>query len=176
MAWIVAEVFEAPVWLNDPQILERIGPASGGLRTLQARQAGILNRLLDARRMDILSEMEASQPTNAYPLIEFLDDVRAAVWGELDSASAINGYRRALHRAYLERMATLMTEQPSGNAFQGAAPDLSRSDTRPFIREQLGELRREVEAGQRRIRHRVTLAHLNDVLARIDAILEPQEG
>jgi len=176
MAWLASEVFEAPVWLNDPQILERIGPASGGLRTLQARQAAVLNRLLDARRMDILSEMEATQPTNAYPLIEFLDDVRAAVWGELDGASAINGYRRALQRAYLERMATLMTEQPTGNAFQGAAPDLSRSDTRPLIREQLGELRSEVEAGQRRIRHRVTLAHLSDVLARIDAILEPKEG
>lgn len=176
MEWLAAEVFEAPVWLNDPRILERIGPASGGLRTLQARQAGILNRLLDARRMDILSEMEASQPTNAYPLIEFLDDVRAAIWGELDSASAINGYRRALQRAYLERVLVLMTEQPTGNAFQGAAPDLSRSDTRPLIREQLRELRTDVEAARRRIRHRVTQAHLADVLTRIDAILEPQEG
>ena len=125
--------------------------------------------------MDILVEMEATQPDNAYPLVEFLDDVRATIWGELDSASAINGYRRAVQRAYVERMEQLMSEQPEGNTFQGPAPDLSRSDIRPLIRAQLVDLRGEVEAAERRIRHRVSTAHLADILTRIDASLEAQE-
>jgi uncharacterized protein DUF4953/uncharacterized protein DUF5117/uncharacterized protein DUF5118 len=173
VAWITSEVFEAPVWLNEPAILELVGPQRGGLRALQARQAGILNRLLDPRRMDILTEMEATQPDGAYPLIEFLDDVRAGVWGELDDAAAINGYRRALQRAYLERMEYLMTEQPEGNRFRGAAPNLARSEIRPLIRAQLTDLRDDVESADRRIRHRVTSAHLADALVRIDAILTP---
>ena len=176
MEWLTREVFVAPTWLNEPAILERIGPTTGGLRALQRRQAGIVNRLLDPRRMDILAEMEATQPRVAYPLIEFLDDVRAGIWGELDGASAINGYRRALQRAWLDRMEYLMTEQPEGNAFQGPAPEMSRSDMRPLIRAQLIELRADVVAADRRIRHRVTSAHLVDVANRIDRILEAEEG
>lgn len=176
VAWISDEVFDAPIWLNDPAILERIGPMTGGLRALQGRQAGILNRLLDPRRMDLIAEMEATQPTNAYPLVEFLDDVRAAVWDELEEAAAVDGYRRALQRAYLERMEMLMTVQPEGNPFQGPAPNMARSDIRPLIRAQLTSLREDVTSAERRIRHRVSRAHLNDVLVRIDAILEAEAG
>ena len=173
VAWLTKEVFNAPVWLNEPGILELIGPTTGGLRALQARQAGILNRLLNPRRLDILTEMEATQPGGAYPLVEFLDDVRAGVWGELKSASAINGYRRALQRAYIERMEYLMTEQPEGNARQGAAPNLDGSDIRPLIRAQLTDLSDHVESAERRIHHRVSSAHLADIIARIDVILAP---
>lgn len=176
VSWLAANVFEAPVWLNDPAILERIGPTTGGLRALQRRQASILRRLLDPRRLDILSEMEATSPGDAYPLVEFLDDVQAGVWGDLGSVAAIDGYRRALQRAWLEQLEGLMTEQPEGNAFQGPAPDLSASDIRPIIRAQLGDLRDDAESAARRIRHRVTVAHLKDVVARIDAILEATEG
>ena len=170
--WLAREVFQAPVWLNDPEILSRIGPADGGLRALTRRQANVLNRLLDPRRMDMLSELEATQPTDAYPLSAFLDDVRDAVWGELDDASAINGYRRALQRAYVERMRLLMHEQPEGNAFQGPAPDLGRSDIRPLVRTQLMDLGESVDEAVRRIRHPVTRAHLVDLAARIDEALE----
>jgi hypothetical protein len=175
MAWLTREVFETPTWLNDPGILELIGPARGGPASLSSRQAGILNRLLDPRRMAILSEMEAMQPGNVYPLAEFMDDVRDAVWGSLDEVSALHGYRRALQRAHLERLEYLMTEQPASNAFQGAAPDLSRSDVRPLVRAQLVELKDDVESAARRIRHRLTRAHLEDIVVRIDAILEAEE-
>jgi hypothetical protein len=176
MAWLEREAFRAPVWLNDPAILERIGPSDGGLRALQARQASILNRLLDPRRMDMLTELEATQPEAAYPLVEFLDDVRAAVWGDLSRVDAIDGYRRALQRAWLERMAYLMSEQPEDNPFQGGAPNMARSDIRPLVRAQLLDLRDDARAADRRVDHRVTSAHLVDVIARIDAILEGSDG
>jgi hypothetical protein len=174
MAWLAREVFVAPVWLNDRAVLQRIGPSDGGMRALSRRQASVLNRLLDAGRMDILSEMEATQPDGAYPLVEFLDDVRAAVWGDLEQRSAIDGYRRALQRAYLERMRELMTEEVEAGA-GGPPPDLSRSDVRPLARAQLSELRVEVEEASRSISHRVSRAHLQDVLVRIDEILTAGE-
>lgn len=176
VGWLTRNVFEAPVWLNDPAILERIGPATGGLRALQRRQASILRRLLDSRRLDILAEMEATSPDRAYPLAEFLDDVRTGVWGDLGRVSAIDGYRRALQRAWLEQVEALMTEQPEGNAFQGAAPDLSASDIRPLLRAGLRDLRSDADSASRRLRHRVSVAHLEDVVVRIDAILEATEG
>ncbi|MEQ9401551.1 MAG: zinc-dependent metalloprotease [Longimicrobiales bacterium] len=171
MDWLAREVFEAPTWLNDPGILEMVGPSEGGLAVLSGRQAGILNRLLDPRRMAILSELETSDQ-DPYPLVDFLDDVRDGVWQDLSRVAAIDGYRRALQRAYLERMEYLMTEQPSGNPFQGAAPNMDRSDIRPLVRAQLVDLRDDVDRASRRVQHRVTRAHLVDVMARIDAILE----
>ncbi|MEQ8329296.1 MAG: zinc-dependent metalloprotease [Longimicrobiales bacterium] len=171
MEWLAREVFEAPTWLNDPGILEMVGPSEGGLAVLSGRQAGILNRLLDPRRMAILSELETSDE-DPYPLVDFLDDVRDGVWQDLSRVAAIDGYRRALQRAYLERMEYLMTEQPSGNPFQGAAPDMDRSDIRPLVRAQLVDLRDDVDRASRRVQHRVTRAHLVDVMARIDAILD----
>ena len=123
-----------------------------------------------------LAEMEMLDASDAYPLVEFLDDVRSGVWGDLAAASAVDGYRRALQRAYLARVENLMTEQPASNPFQGRAPDMTRSDVRPLLRAQLRELRTDMERASRRIRHRVTRAHLLDVLDRIDAILDGDEG
>ena len=174
VAWLAREAFVAPLWLNEPEILSRIGPGDAGFRELSGRQASVLNRLLDPRRMDMLVEIEATSPATAYPLVEFLDDVRNAIWSELTEAPAINGYRRALQRAYVDRMRYLMEEEPTSNPFQGAAPDLDRSDIRPLVRAQLVDLRDDVESAERRMRHRVTEAHLQDVLSRIDDILRPE--
>ena len=171
MAWLAREVFEAPIWLNESEILERVGPSRGGFARLSARQAAMLNRLLDPRRMGMLAELETTDP-DPYPLLEFLDDTRSAVWGDLSSVTTIDAYRRALQRAYLERMEYLMTEQPSSNAFQGPAPIMNRSDIRPMVRSQLGDLRDDVGRTLERISDRVTVAHLEDVLARIDDIVE----
>jgi hypothetical protein len=172
MDWLAREVFEAPVWLVDREILARVGTGAGGIEAISARQAGVLNQLLEARRMGRLAEMEMFDPADAYALVDFLDDVRTAVWDDLSTVSAIDGYRRALQRAYLARVETLMTEQPASNPFQGRAPDMGRSDVRPLLRAQLRDLRVDVERASRRVRHRVSRAHLQDVVERIDAILE----
>ena len=76
----------------------------------------------------------------------------------------------------LERVGYLMTEQPASNRFQRTAPNMSRSDIRPLLRAQLADLRDEVERAAGRIGDRVTRAHLQDVMARIDNILEGNGG
>lgn len=175
MAWLGREVFEAPTWLNEPAILERVGPSHGGFERLSARQAGVLDRLLDPRRMGSLAELETTDD-DPYPLLEFLDDTRSAVWGDLSTVATVDNYRRALQRAYLERVVYLMTEQPASNRFQRTAPNMSRSDIRPLLRAQLADLRDEVERAAGRIGDRVTRAHLQDVMVRIDDILEGNGG
>jgi hypothetical protein len=123
----------------------------------------------------MLAELETSDD-DPYPLIEFLDDTRAAVWRDLSNVGTIDNYRRALQRAYLERMVYLMTEQPASNPFQGPAPSMTRSDIRPLVRAQLADLRDDVERAAGRIGDRVTRAHLQDVVVRIDDILEGNGG
>jgi hypothetical protein len=167
------QVFQAPTWLNDPAILERIGPM-GAVQSLGARQVQVLNGLLDARRLSRLADLEALEPDDAYPLVEFLDDLRAAVWGELAAGSAVGAYRRALQRAYLERVKTLMTEQPSPSPIAGGTVDLTRSDVRPLLRRQLVELRDDARGALLRVRQRITRSHLEDLIARIDELLDDE--
>ena len=175
MAWLAQEAFTAPTWLNDPEILKRIGPTGASVANISNLQRSVLNQLLSTTRMSALAELEVTEPEDAYPLAEFLDDARAAVWEDLARISEVGPYRRALQRAYLERMEALMTDAPAAPApFFVTGPGIGTSDIRPLVREQLRTLRDAVSRRLNRgMAHRVTEAHLEDVLVRIDAILDP---
>ena len=175
MAWLAQEAFAAPTWLNDPEILERIGPTGASVANISRLQGSVLNQLLSTTRMSALAELEVTEPEDAYPLAEFLDDARAAVWEDLARVSEVGPYRRALQRAYLERMGSLMEDQAATlGPFQPAGQSVTTSDIRPLVREQLSTLRDAVSRRLNRgMAHRVTEAHLEDVLVRIDAILDP---
>ena len=178
MAWLAREAFTAPTWLNVPEILELIGPTGASVANITRLQSSVLNQLLSTSRMATLAELEVTEPADAYPLVEFLDDVRAAVWEDLARIDEIGPYRRALQRAYIERMATFMTDAPAApTPFFAAGPNVSTSDIRPLAREQLQTLWNDISRRLNRgMAHRVTEAHLNDAAVRIDAILEPGGG
>ncbi|MEZ4588229.1 MAG: zinc-dependent metalloprotease [Gemmatimonadales bacterium] len=181
MAWLASEVFEAPTWLNRPEILARVG-GTGGVEVISRRQAQVLGALLDARRMARMAEAQVISPETAYSQSEFLEDLRRAVWLDPAGGRAIDAYRRALQRAYLERVETLMTEElprPQGNPFfgpQSPPPSVARSDIRPLLRAELVALKRSAQSGASRASDRLTRAHLADVASRIDAILEGKKG
>lgn len=178
MAWLAREAFTAPTWLNDPEILKRIGPTGASVANISSLQRSVLNQLLSTTRMSSLAELEVTEPEDAYPLAEFLDDARAAVWEDLARVNEVGPYRRALQRAYLERMEALMTDAPATpTPFFVAGPGIGTSDIRPLVREQLRTLRDDIlQRLNRGIAHRVSQAHLMDVRVRIDAILEPGPG
>ncbi len=175
MGFLRDEVFRTPAWLNDPEILDRIGPV-GAVQRLGSRQVQVLSSLLAPQRLARLTDLEVLQRDDAYELAEFFDDLHDAIWSELEAAPVVDPYRRELQRAYIERIAALMTEEPASSPFGGSGPDVGRSDIRPLARAQLVQIRDEARAASRRIQHRVTRAHLGDVIARIDAILDPAAG
>ncbi|MGH7576749.1 MAG: zinc-dependent metalloprotease [Longimicrobiales bacterium] len=169
VSFLADQVFEAPVWLNEPEIIARI--EGGGFEVLARRQASVLGQLLDMRRLGRVAELEVVQPEDAYPLAELLDDVRDAVW--LDPATtATDPYRRRLQRAHVEELEQLMTEEPTESSFLGPGPDLSLSDVRPLVRAQLRDLRDALARDAGRTDHRVGRAHLEDMIERITGILE----
>ena len=161
MAYLDEQVFRTPSWLIDPDILDRV-QGSGAPDLLGGWQASALNRLLDVNRMKRLIEQEAFDGAEAYGLNEMLDDLRGAVWRETGSGDASDAYRRNLQRVYLERFAELMEDE-----------DALATDIVPAVRGQLGALAGEVRAGAGRTRDRATRLHYEDVLVRIDAILDP---
>jgi hypothetical protein len=178
MQFLVDHVFETPDWLNEPTILSRIEHAGAvdRIRSLQVRR---LQALLDPARMQRLIEAEVFAPDAAYGLLEFMDDIEQGIWRELVEAEPIDTYRRNLQRGYLERMEFLMTEEaeaPRSSFRTATSVDVSQSDIRPLVRGQLAELRQEAARAAERVSDPVTQFHLEDVVVRIDRILEGEKG
>ena len=176
-------VFRTPTWLLHPAILARVGPALG-TNSLVSRQAGVLTQLFDARRLSRLSESEAMDPLNAYPLADYLNDLRRAVFTGVADAN-----RRTLQRIYVERLDALVSPPtlavaPSPGGGGGVAPVLPpllvipstrRSDVAPLARAQL----RAVQADARRASATaagVNRAHWLDLVDRVEGVLAKETG
>jgi len=178
VAFLATQAFQAPTWMIDDQILGVLGNPDmvGRIRGLQV---SVLNRLLDPQRLQRVIESEARLGADAYSLAGLFDDVRSAIWSELDSGAEIDVYRRNLQRAYVERLEYLMTEEPPSSAglfgFGGGGPtvDVSQSDIRPLARGELTTLRAAVGRAAGRSGDRTTRLHLEDIAVRIDRILDP---
>jgi hypothetical protein len=179
LAFLNENVFTTPTWLEPESIVSRIGPPTTGV---EARQAAVLTQLLSAARLARLSESEEMAPGQAYPLAEYLDDLRRYIW----TAAVADPNRRALQRVYVERLGVLVNPPappvpvvgapapppgPSG-PFLGA-PNVTRSDLPALARSQLRAIRAQARtagvAGTALQR-----AHWQDIADRIDAILEPR--
>ena len=176
--FVIDEVFVSPTWIADREILRRIEHA-GALERVRGRQVAFLNQMLDPRRMQRIIESEVFD-AGAYPLVEYLDDLKEGVFSELDSGEPIDTYRRSLQRAYLERLEYLMTEEPAappataGNNITRV--DVSQSDIRPLSRAQLREIMEDARWAAGRTEDRVTRAHLVDLADRAEAILKGGNG
>jgi hypothetical protein len=153
--FIAEQVLEEPTWLLEPEILSRIG--TGGPQRLQQRQASMVGNLLSSTRLTRMAELEQTHPTVAYPVNEYLDDVRDAIWANA-AVTARNAYRRALHRAHVARLTQLL------------ASDTDASDVRALARAQLVDLRARANAGAAQAAG-VPRAHLRDIVERIDTEL-----
>ncbi len=179
MDFVLEQGFQSPEWLVEADVLRRF-EASGALNRVRETQVGALELVLQPERLARLIEIEAMDTeTETYAPAEMLADLREGVWAELDGGDAIGPYRRNLQRGYLERMDHLMTAQVTSNVpdyyedYAVLTPvDVSQSDIRAYVRGELNTLQDEVEQALRRTTDETTEMHLEDVIARIDNILE----
>lgn len=178
--FLAEQAFATPTWMLNRDILGRIEHA-GAVDRLRARQVGVLNNLLEPRRMQRLIESEAALGKDAYTLAELFADAHAAVWGELAGARPVDEYRRNLQRGYLDRMQYLMTQElppipPEFARFITVTNvNVGQSDIRAFARGDLEQIKREATSAAARSTDRVTVLHLRDVVARVEAILDPEK-
>ncbi len=175
MEFMARQVFATPTWMINQDVLSRIEHA-GVVERIRRRQVGAVNNLLNPQRMQRLVEAEALHGDAAYTLGEMMTDLRGGIWGELSRGRTIDPYRRNLQRGYIERMRWLMeNEAPPVPAFFAAnatAVTVSQSDIRPFVRGELNAVRSSAQNALRRRLDQATRYHLDDVVARIDDILD----
>ena len=179
MDWLEAEVLQTPEWLLNEDVLRRI-EGVGAMERMRALQMGALATLLDPQRLARMMEAEVMMGDATYTVREMMDDVRGAVWTELEDASAIDPFRRNLQRGYVEGLQNLM-ENEAGTvpsffrSFGFVNVDISQSDIRAYVRGELQTLDRDARRAENRTRDRMTRLHLQDIQARIDAILNPDD-
>jgi hypothetical protein len=160
MDYLDRQVFTTPEWMIDPEILFRIRN-EGTPDQIRGLQVGALNNLLQVARMKRLIEQEALLGSEAYTLSEMLASLRGSVWRELGQGAAVGPYRRNLQRAWVDRMAFLMEDE-----------DAIQTDIAPRARGELRALRTQAQQARGRTGDEATRLHLDDIVARIDRILE----
>lgn len=163
IGYLDRQVFRTPEWMIDQDILFRI-EGSGIQDRIRTLQVDALQRLLNVSRMKRQIEQEALLGSDAYGLQEMLSDLRRSVWTELDTGSPIDPFRRNLQRGYLDRVQTLLEDEAA-----------RASDIAPLMRGELKTVSRAAEDSRLASPDELTQLHLEDVITRIDEILDPRD-
>jgi hypothetical protein len=184
LRFLSEQVLRTPAWLAPDDILAKLGPPSGAT-SLLGRQTSLMNELLDARRL-----LRLAEPASPYSAEEYLRDLRAAVWGAgaADTSVRLDANRRALQRVYLERLETLVRPPqaaaatgPGGGGQGPPAPppsplvgpiNVQRSDLPALARRELRAIQTQARAAATAGPAGVARAHWQDVVDRVDGILE----
>jgi hypothetical protein len=175
-------VFTTPSFFFDPEILRRIEP-TGFVDRVRQRQTAVLNLLFQDARLSRLAEQSATQPGGgAYTITDLFGDVRRGIFAEFGAGPVrVDEYRRNVQRAFVDQMerlisTPLITPFPPGfTPFPGFTPPPPRpADARAQARLELVDLQTTLRGAQARASDRTTRAHVVDLLARIDQILNPR--
>jgi hypothetical protein len=180
--FINEKVFRTPAYLIRPEIAARV-EAGGMLARIGGAQNRVLTALLQDARMNRLLEGSAlaKSPSDAYSLLDMLDDVRKGVWSELSSASVkIDPYRRELQMNYITTMDRKVNPPAVAAPAAGApvnpnAPGPLSEDAKSQVRGQLVALKAEIHAAIGKTGDRETRMHLESAEHRIGEALDPKK-
>ena len=164
MKFLNDELFKTPDWLVDKEILKRIEP-DGITERLRRFQVSSLNRLFQADRLNRLSEAETLYGSGVYTLLNLFTESKNGIFSELRGGGKIDGFRRNLQRAYVDKMKDLMELK---------ADMYDQSDIKAMARGTLKILKGEVSSASGRMSDQVSKYHLEDMVERIDMILDPK--
>jgi hypothetical protein len=177
LKFIIDELFKTPTWMLDENIFSKT-EFSGSVERVRGLQARTLNNILDAGRMARMIENETTNSSKAYSLISMMSDLRKGVWSEIYNGSSIDTYRRNLQRAHLDRLDYLLNTAKNqrgrnGGYYKISGININQSDLKSVARGELKGLQRDVKTASRR-GDTLTRYHLQDVIDRIDLILDPK--
>ncbi len=174
--------FTTPIFFLDAEVLRRIEP-TGFVERIRQRQTAVLNALFQDARLARLAEQGGTLPAgSAYTLTDLFGDVRRGVFSELSAARpSVDAYRRNLQQAFVDQMDRLISTPlafvppPGFTPFPGFTPPPPRpADARALARLELQGLQPALAAALAKQPDRMTRAHIVDLQARIDRILNPR--
>ena len=172
------QLFSTPTWLIDPNVLNRLGTSPITLVGIQ--QDNVLGRLLSTRTMGRMLEAEAAVGSNAYTVVEMLEDLKKGIWSELASRKPVDIYRRNLQKSYVNTLTSIVNPAPPQSSNIGGlvftvSNGSEKTDVRSIVRAHLASLRAEIARAIPSVTDPLTRYHLQDVQYRIAKALNPKE-
>ena len=179
MQWLAENLLSTPEWLIDPSILNNIDH-TGYFERIRRQQARHLSSLLSTDRIGRLIDAETNG-NNYYSALELLQDLRKSLWSEAQQGKNVTIYRRNLQRTYIDEMQQLMnakkenykTEIGSESSFMYDVPN---SDVPSLVRGELKALEKTLKSALKRNINTTTKFHFEDVLARIESLLNANKN
>lgn len=178
MAWLQDNLFKTQSWLADKSILQNIDHA-GYFERMRNVQSRYLNSLLSFDRIGRLIDAETVNE-EYYSAYDMLSELRKGIWSEASRGRSVDIYRRNLQKTYLDRMEYLMTDEGPQRrrgrpGFEGTfVYNTNTSDVKSLVRGELTTLRSILRSARNGSITKITKYHYQDVIARIDALLDPK--
>lgn len=174
--------FATPEYFLRPDIL-RLIEVEGAVRRINQAQNRVLNSLFNDRKLERLVEFATVEKNDAYPINEFVRDVRRGIFSELgNDRVTIDTYRRELQRSLIAAMGAKINPTtpnlPAGLPAQFAAnfgPARATSDIQAVFRAEIKALDNDLRTAVGKAGDSITRAHLEDARDRIARILDPKE-
>ncbi|MEM6964424.1 MAG: zinc-dependent metalloprotease [Bacteroidota bacterium] len=165
MKFLDEQIFQTPEWLLDKEILQRIEPA-GATERLRRVQSRVLNQLFDAGRLKRLDEAESLYgQRDVFNLLDLFAGSKSAIFREVYNGTSIDAYRRNLQRAYVDKMSALMKIESN---------DVDHTNIKSIARGNLKVLKGEIQSAVARQTDTFSKYHLEDLMERIEMILNPK--
>jgi hypothetical protein len=176
VAFLNNQLFTTPTWMLDNKILDKISsPLSDQLGSIQDNA---LASVLSSARLTRMAT-EANRFEDAYGVDELMNDLKKGIWTELTSKKKIDGYRRNLQKAYVERVISLLGNSGSTLSISmtgaiSSGPDPKKTDVTSIVRAHLSSLRNEISSASAAMPDAMSKYHLQDVADRIKRALDPK--
>ena len=178
LTFLNQQLFKTPIWMVDQEISNKI-EFTGILERIRKTQTKSLNKLLDFSRLGRVIENEAINKSEAYTLIDVMNDLQNGIWSELKTNSKIDAFRRNLQKAYIERLGYLINKDQSElkgmekYSLKRTPININHSDIVSVSRAKLEELKSLIIKKAPGFRDQNSKYHLKDMVSRIDKILNP---
>ncbi len=158
--FLIEHALKIPAMFTDQEIILRL-TASGVAEKILGAQRRVIEGLVQARRIQRMSEHNQFAEGEAFTPVELLRKLRRGLFSELEEpGTEVDVYRRNLQRVYVEHLAGFLAEPASDSDL----PALARFELNQVNRRLAEALTGDTPALQR--------AHIQDLRARIEQALD----
>lgn len=148
------QLFFTPTWLLDTAILSRIG--KGDNMEVGNFQSNVLSLLMKESTLNNLIYDEESGKKEAYPIFEYMRDLRMCIWNDLLHNDF---FKRSLQKTYIANLEKLL-EVRSLDPASSCIPDIARLE--------MNYVQKYIRASLLGLKDEKNILHLKGVLRRID--------
>ena len=163
--FLQSEVFQTPNWLVRPEYLN-LFENSGIVSDIRQIQTGALRSILDDDRLFRIMEQEVLHD-DAYSLQLHFEYLQNQLFLEIEEGEPIDVFRRNLQRVFINIL---------GDLIHAESTEANYSDIKALARRTLEYTEERLDKRLKKQKDEVSRAHCVDLLVRINAIFEKENG